>query len=90
MEEAFLDQYLPIGHVTYLKMTLKCRRQGESELATSFMTKIESLCRQIDIKMKEENKCIYVLRKIFYIPSIFRSMTSLLKVLVGNLSSHLK
>jgi len=27
------------------------------------MTEIESLCSQFDIKMKEENICIYVLRK---------------------------
>jgi len=62
IEEAFIEQYLPIGHITFLRTTLENKRQGESESATNFMTEIESLCRQIDNKMKEEDVCIYVLK----------------------------
>lgn len=62
IEDAFIDQYLPIGHITFLKTNLENRRQGESESATSFMTEIESLCRQIDAHMKEEDICIYILK----------------------------
>jgi len=62
IEEAFIEQYLPIGHITFLRTTLENKRQGESETATNFMTEIESLCRQIDNKMKEEDVCIYVLK----------------------------
>jgi len=62
MEEAFIDQHLPIGHITFLRTALENRRQWESQSATSFMTEIESLCRKIDKKMKEEEICIYVLK----------------------------
>ncbi|KAL5245997.1 hypothetical protein ACI65C_013405 [Semiaphis heraclei] len=54
IEEEFIEQDLPIGHITFLRTTLENKRQGESETATNFMTEIESLCRQIDNKMKKE------------------------------------
>lgn len=62
IEDAFIDQYLPIDYNTFLKTNLENRRQGESESATSFMTEIESLCGQIDTHMKEEEICIYILK----------------------------
>jgi len=62
IEDAFIDQYLPIDYTTILKTNLENRRQGESESATSFMTEIESLCRQIETHMKEEDICIYILK----------------------------
>lgn len=62
IEEAFIEQNLPIGHLTFLRTTLENKRQGKSETETHFMTEIQSLCGQIDNKMKEENVCIYVLK----------------------------
>ncbi|KAF0702391.1 serine/threonine-protein kinase fray2-like, partial [Aphis craccivora] len=62
MEEAFIEQYLPIGYITLIKTILENKRQGESETATNFITEIKSLCRQIDNKMKEEDICTFVLK----------------------------
>ena len=62
IEEAFIEQYLPIGHTTFLRTTLENRRQGETETATNFLTEIENLCRKIDNNMKEEDICMYVLK----------------------------
>ncbi|XP_025411059.1 serine/threonine-protein kinase fray2-like [Sipha flava] len=42
IEDAFIDQYLPIDYTTILKTNLENRRQGESESATSFMAEIEN------------------------------------------------
>lgn len=60
MEGAFIEQYLPILHIALLNTILEKKRQAESKTATNLMTKIESLCRQIDNKMKEEDICIFV------------------------------
>ncbi|XP_050056257.1 serine/threonine-protein kinase fray2-like [Aphis gossypii] len=52
IEDAFIDQYLPIDYTTILKTNLENRRQGESESATSFMTEIE---KQLTEEVKRMN-----------------------------------
>lgn len=90
IESAFIEQYLPIGHITYLKTTLENRRQSESESATSFMTEIESLCRQIDCKMKEEDICLYILKglKEHILHTISMQDNTTLKKLKENLKKY--
>ncbi|KAF0712118.1 Uncharacterized protein FWK35_00038679 [Aphis craccivora] len=64
MEEAFIEQYLPTGHIALLKTILENKRQRKSETATNFMTEIESLCRQIDNNMNEVDICTFVLKSL--------------------------
>ncbi|XP_050064553.1 ATP-dependent RNA helicase ddx23-like [Aphis gossypii] len=55
IEDAFIDQYLPIDYTTILKTNLENRRQGESESATSFMTEIEKNLKKYELMQHRIN-----------------------------------
>jgi hypothetical protein len=87
IETQFLDEFQPVGSDTILRTKLENRRQEDLESVTSFVNDIESLCRQLNSKITEEEICIYILRglKEGILNAISMQDNSTLSKLKGNL-----
>jgi hypothetical protein len=87
IETQFLDEFQPVGSDTILRTKLENRRQEDLESITSFTNDIESLCRQLNSKITEEEICIYILRglKEGILNAISMQDNSTLSKLKGNL-----
>ena len=61
LQNEFIYEFQPVGYDIILKTQLENRFQGNLEPITTYINDIEYLCRQINLHMKEEEICSYIL-----------------------------